>query len=359
MARPSERNRRIEELISVRLTEVGEGEELPEVPAAVEDMLRLLFATTAYGFREVVLTCLAAWEAGIEFDPREDFYKCNPRSVFERGVRPALLKSKIPHKKSGPLNVAKNIRKLDADWAAGRRPEYAALAAAEILDWLMTGSPAERTERRRAALAHILSRLLDEAARLHALAVPARTDRTLHSTFGMLMRFIEQAPDGGNTPQVIVDLALGQLHNGTGSVAEGGGRACETNLTAKKPADSWVRDADGTIVHLYEVTVKPIDENRVQDSADSVLAHGEGHNEVVWLCRMPQDIKPLGLKPGETLEYLGVRSEFVDLANWLLVALEVIGSVGRAELLQGLAGYVALPETSEKVKEVWKELQEE
>ena len=315
-----------------------------------------LFKTSAYGFREIVLTCIAAWRAGIDFDPRVDFYKCNPRPVFEKGVRPALRAAGIPHMKSGPLNVAKNINKIDDDWAKGRRPESAAFAAVRILDWMLQGNLQQQKQSQDAVLDALLRRLLLEASRLQALSVTPRTDFTLYTCWNFLMSFVTQAPDAGNTPQVVVGLILQQLFRCSSLTVWEGGKACETNLTAKKPADIWIEGQGGAVEHLYEVTVKPIDQNRIQDSADSVLTYGKSHNEVVWLCRLPADIAPLGIVESSVLEYKGIRFEFVDLAKWMLGSLEILGVTGRLAVFERLNKYVDRPETSENAKKVWQQL---
>jgi hypothetical protein len=109
----------------------------PLVSVTIQKSLVSLFETKAYGFREVVLTCIIAWEDGITFDPVEDdFYACHPRAIYEQGIRPVLVAHKIPHMKSGPLNVAKNIKQLNENWAEGRRPESAAYAAVNLLRWV-------------------------------------------------------------------------------------------------------------------------------------------------------------------------------------------------------------------------------
>lgn len=355
MASAADRNRLVETIVSSRLDNAARNGLPQGVPPLVQAALDKLFDTSAYGYREVVLTCVAAWEAGIDFDPRANFYECNPRSIFEKGVRPALLAHGIPHMKSGPLNVAKSIKSLNVEWAKGKKFEFAALAAVALLEWMLE-SPKEHKARRAMVFDLMAARLLGEAKRLESYAAAPREDMTLPETHALLTRFIAQAPDAGNTPQKIVGLTLHELHRSSDRTVFDGGKACETNLTAKKPADAWVENADGSILNLYEITVKPIDMNRIDDSVDSVLAHGKGQNEVVWLCRMPSDAKPLTLSDARTLEHKGVRNAFVDLSDWLLAALEIIGAHGRSRLLAAVTGYVAEASTSENTKRVWRAL---
>jgi hypothetical protein len=96
-----------------------------------------IFRTTVFGFREVVLTSLMARLINPDFKASEDFYACKPRGIFETPIRNTLLKYNIPNKKSGPLNVAKAIKKLDAVWANGRTDTETAMCAVRLinLDW--------------------------------------------------------------------------------------------------------------------------------------------------------------------------------------------------------------------------------
>ena len=355
MSQAADRNRRVEKLVKRVIAAAKKGAPAPPVPSEIGKDLDELFDTSSYGFREVVLTVICAWEAGVAFDPVDgNFYDCNPRSVYEQGIRPALIEHQIPCHKSGPLNVAKNINKLDEDWTVGKRPEGAAKAAVRVLRWMQKkpGKPAR--ERATAVLRQIAQRLVAAAQELAHLAVEPREGLTLRETFHLLMHFITVAPDAGNTPQTIVHLLLKVLHSASAWLVSDVGKACETNLTAKKPADISIEDEQGSVLRLYEVTVKPIDINRIQDSVDSVVAHGKGHVEVTWLCRMPTDIGELDINPEGIYECQGVRCEFVDLAGWILVGLEMLGNAGRDELLAQLADYVKDPNVSKSAKQAWK-----
>jgi hypothetical protein len=328
---------------------------IDKLEAAEREAVNNLFSTPNYGFREVVLTCLTAWEEGIKFDPRKSFYKCNPRSVFEKGIRPVLQAYGIPHRSSGPLNVAKNQNALDFKWAEGRKPESAARGAVVLLNWILSSSKSFQ-DRKNLLLKIFIERLFQEKERLVSYSATARTDLTIHQTHRLVSNFISQAPDAGNTPQAIIGLLLFEIYRGSEFKVNYEGRACETNLTAKKPADSWVEDSDGRIICLYEITVKKIDSNRINDSHSSVCAHGKGHTEVVWLCRLAEDVKEITLSSDFTYEYNGIRNEFLDINNWILIALQLVGADGRANFLTALSGYVNSPSTNEKTKIIWNQL---
>ena len=72
-------------------------------------ILKELIPIKAAGFRGIIITAIAGMHIDIKFRASENFYACNPRSIFEKGLHEVLQYYKIPCGKSDPLNVAKNI----------------------------------------------------------------------------------------------------------------------------------------------------------------------------------------------------------------------------------------------------------
>ena len=97
------------------------------------------------GFRGIVVTALTGMHLDDQYDPLNDFYGCNPRSIFEQGIWYALQENDIPCGKSDPLNVAKNIQQLNEAWANGRRPQSAALAAVNFLRMVVRADETKRS----------------------------------------------------------------------------------------------------------------------------------------------------------------------------------------------------------------------
>jgi hypothetical protein len=100
---------------------------------SVYKLLTDLIEINVKGFRGIVVTALVGMHLIDDYDPLNDFYKCNPRSIFEEGIWYALKDNGIPCGKSDPLNVAKNTSQLDENWAKGRRPQSAATAVFKFL----------------------------------------------------------------------------------------------------------------------------------------------------------------------------------------------------------------------------------
>jgi hypothetical protein len=64
-----ERNEAAAMLVERRLAELTKVKHISSATPAIEKAIGDLFNTPSYGFREVVMTCLVAWEISIDFDP--------------------------------------------------------------------------------------------------------------------------------------------------------------------------------------------------------------------------------------------------------------------------------------------------
>jgi len=312
--------------------------------------VRKICIARAQGYREVLITVLVAWIDGVEFDPcNGNFYECSPRAVFEQGIRPALIALGLKSRKSGPLNVAKAQRTLDEDWARSREDPDTALNVVALLKWAKQNTARRATP----ALHAVLEELIAEAQELSELSVAPPTALSATQAANRALRLIELAPNAGNTAQAVVHAVVSTFYEGTGACIDELGRASETNLTAKKAADVTVRGPWSRRLHLYEVTTKIIDSNRIRDSDESVLAHGDGANCVTWICRMPENVEGLLLDDATLLSTLGIRHEFVDIRSWLLVTMELLGEERRDRCFVTLIRYINDGQTDRAVKEAW------
>jgi hypothetical protein len=326
-----------------------------------------LFNTSDRGYREILLVIVLARLTDPEYDPRKDFYACNPRAVYEQVVRDALTARRIPRGQSGPLNIAKGTQGIDATWAARRKSPEAARALLGLLERLM---PLGQDELRRFTVS-LLARFLlaaSEAATHHVAVDPQADPLALLAVCEALIR---QAPDRGNTPQRIVGLLLDvrQAHERSGVTVHGqADSASVTSRTGKKPGDIWEAGRDGKPLRVYEVTVKPFTAQRMEEACDSLAAwcaeNGATVPEVTVLCR-PEDVPVEATAPAlpglllGVAEQRGVRFVFADLFLWVAAELVKLPPDGRILFDRLLSDYIADPNTVEGVKRLWRSLRED
>ncbi len=248
--------------------------------------LKELIPIKANGFRGVVLTVIVGMHLDKNYNPTENFYDCNPRSIFEKGIFYALTESNIPCGKSDPLNVAKNAQKIDKAWALGKRPESAALAAAKYISllWRHKGTPKHEK----------LAKLFFKRLYDYSIFVASQNVSYEHMTGNFngasvarkLAKFTVECPEGGAITQFIVGLLLHFLRLDNAKIKSVVGydeSVFGTNTTSKKPADVWEVRADESIGKLYEITVKTIDLKRLDDCVDSLMAQHLADKEVIFI----------------------------------------------------------------------------
>lgn len=329
-------------------------------PPSLTPHLDALFATTTWGFREIILLSAIGRYIDPTYSPYTAFYDCNPRLLYEGPIRAALRVRKIPTRKSGALNVAKAAKGINEEWAAQRRPAHGAAAVVHLIRYMETLDQAGLKD----LITILLVRFLGEAQRVSALVIRLELNDNPSRIYELCRRLINEQPDRGNTPQRIIGLLLQSYHTvlKTGVAVFGHNEeASVTNTTSKKPADIIEGVSKNQYYVLYEITVKPFNEARLIDSYESIskLVSSEQKSvEVIVLCR-PQDTHEEAVKTvvsdiylGE-LEYEHITYQFVNLYEWILGQLLRMPPQARLMFYDELQAYINDPNTSEKVKELW------
>jgi hypothetical protein len=321
------------------------------------DEVESLFQTSIWGHREIVLTILMARLLNSKFKASEDFYACNPRSIFEHPIRKALREYGIPHRKSGPLNVAKNSKKINKDWATDKHGGEIAMNVVKIVKKMESVSEKDLQKFATAFVA----RYRHEAKRVKEMRVklPVQENPVYLSKLGIDL--INSVPDGGATPQIIIGLLMeATVKDRKANVQISGHRdsVSTTNTTSKKPGDI-IEKINGDAQIIYEVTTKIFSDDRMIESHESVMDYNKSLKDVVVICR-PQDI-PESLTT-KTTSYVMATTQFRELAYYFINIYDYIQSsillltpAGRKSFYEELIEYVNDTNTSEKVKRYFKQ----
>ena len=324
-----------------------------------------LFTTDVWGFREVLLVVIVGMSLDPSYKASAGFYDCKPRALYEGPIKEFLLDKNIPHRKSGPLNVAKAAVGLNTTWAAQRQPVDVARELVNLVNYL-EAEDGSRSEKITNIGVSLVRRLINESQALQELAVEIEPSADPGFLFYLCKELITKVPDAGNTPQKIAALLLKNYHQcfHTGIEVTGGeDRASVTSTTSKKPGDIN-EECTGRIYKVYEVTVKSFDVARIRDSYDCIKIyndeHGAGINEIIVICR-PQDCPSDMIKSGMhgylgKYEYQNVVYYYWDLFEWAVNLLQHMTSEGRRGFYASLNSYINETNTAEKVKRLWNEL---
>jgi len=322
------------------------------------ETLEPLFQTDAWGFREILLVIAIARLIDNKFQASKALYEYNPRSLYEGPIRSALLSTHIPHRKSGPLNIAKAAVAINKQWAAQRRPSNIALHLVMVVERIEKMS----VDQLKKFTLDLHARFLQEASRIADLSVETEPEADPNYLFSLCEKLIKEVPDAGNTPQRITGLLLEEYHLGFDSGIKILGhedRASVTSTTSKKPGDIMEQLADDTIATCYEITVKPFNKARLIESYDTVNQynneHGSEISEVIVICRK-QDAHP-EITPGTVnsfylgkVEYQNMTYHFIDIFEWIISQLLRMTPISRLNFFEKLKQYINDPNTAEKVK---------
>jgi hypothetical protein len=319
--------------------------------------LDAVFASTTLGFRELLATVVFAKLLYRDYDPRILLYACKPRGLFEKHMRPVFRERGVPCAQSGPLNIAKGTERLNQQWAAGRRPATHAQAMLRLVDlvWAMAEN-------------QVVSFAQDLGARFDALALEVKLTQAELSPvdsaaeLSMVAReLINRFPLGGAIPQIIAGVAVeAEFLQISGARVDGARDSVSTtNLTSGKAGDITV-EIDGELVRIYEVTVKPFTEQRVDECAQSIHSFfaDDGAEVVITVLCRPQDV-PASARPvhgsihmGE-LVYGTIVFEFLNLFEWLTAKLVETPLSGRRYFFEEVQGWLNQPRTPAKIRQYW------
>ncbi len=316
----------------------------------VENILNNLINVKAMGFRGVVATAITGMHLNSEFNPLNNFYSCNPRSIFEQGIFYAFA-DRIPCGKSDPLNVAKNTNVLDEEWANGKRPQASAQAVVDYLRHLESTAGLEREK----IINFFFYKLVEYANSVTAIKIKMPKVQGLPNQLfaTKLTRFILEFPESGTTPQLVISTLLKKIYEFSQISVEGGDESVfGTNTTSKKPADIWF-EKDGTPTVLFEITVKKIDAKRLDDCLQSLASLSMLDRPVNFICRLPNDISTLNDVENGFLNYKGKIFNFIDISSYILSLSSMLSEQQISEILGELGLFMEKIERPIKTRKGW------
>lgn len=349
------RNERIHSLLANLIKEAKKKKDIVYPSPFTEKEVEALFANHIWGHREITLTILLARLLDPTFKASEDFYSCHPRSIYEKPIRSLLRKNNIPHKKSGPLNVAKNSQKIDQIWAHNKRGDGMALVVAGLVKEIESVPP---NVLKKFTLAYV-QRYLLEGKRVAKLKVVVKPNENPIFLYNLCRDLIINVPDGGATPQVVVGMLLDNFNisNNNGIRVTGHlDSVSTTNTTSKKPGDV-VESMPNSSKRIYEITTKSFSSDRMIESYESVKDFDKANKiaEVFVICR-PEDLPPNLTKTSSISYLMGVTQHqdihyyFIDIFGWMQEKLLFTAPEIRKKFYADLVTYINQTGTSEKVK---------
>lgn len=350
------RNDKIYQTLVTHLTNADEEPQFS--PPFDANEVEALFSTPIWGHRELVLTILLTRLVYPDYKATEDLYEHHPRSVYEKPIRTAFREFGIPHKKSGPLNVAKNIRRLNMDWARDKNDEKVAISAVKIVEKIEQVS----TDNLEIFARAYVSRYKQEASRVKDMEVKLSPQENPIFIATLCEDLINNVPDGGATAQFIVGSLMVANNASRGAKVEVNGHldsVSATNTTSKKPGDVIELLGNSGDELVYEITTKAFNDDRLMESHEAVNDYGKDIADVFVVCR-PADVpEALEVTPTAYLmastQFKELSYYFVNIYQYIQAALLFMPTEGRSSFYDSLIDYVNDTNRAEKVKVYFKD----
>ena len=357
------RNTTIQELTRKFLKKSSEN--FSRIPTEVRKNVEIIFNSEKRSFREIVFTVNLARILDPNFKATKDLYACNPRPVYEQGIKPVLDSNGVPCTQSGPLNVTKATKAITDQWAAMKSPKEVGIATYNIVKYL---DSLDKTQLEH--MANLMGQLfMRDAQQIDSLNIESNPLSDSLILRQITEEFITQAMDGGNTAQRIIGILLElhtQLDSGNSKVHGSEDSASTTNLTSKKVGDLSVTRKSGSLISIYEVTLKEFSNQRIAECSQSLIGNlGKdvaSNSEVIVLCRrvdVPSEAFRTGSNSivfGRLLDRFGIRYNFVDIFEWINIRILELDYETRLEYFRRIEAYVNRVKTPVKVKNKWREI---
>ena len=323
----------------------------------LETDLSNIFSSSVRSYRELVFLIAIARIDDPSFRATASLYDCNPRALYEKAIRPQFLNRKIVCGQSPALNIAKAIEKLGPEWLAQRREKDVAQAVLRLVHIIEGVSQADLV-----AVASEMSRMfVGLASSIESHKYEGSSVTELQSLSGLVRQLITRVPDGGNTAQRIVGLALQSLHSESSNSVDGvEDSASTTNATSKKPGDIAISDNKGRVLMVFEVTTKMFGEQRIAECTQSLNTYLDASSDVIdsvtVLClpeNVPAEIRAdtsgspivIGTTNDGAFNY-----EFVELLNWIDATVASMPVSVRQLFFNSLTAYINHFQTNAAVR---------
>lgn len=324
-----------------------------------DDRLQTVVDSKVLGFREILGVVVYARHLDPDFDPRTELYSSNPRSLYEKDMKPVLDELGIKAGQSGPLNIAKATQGLNDAWAAQRRPKATAETVLSLIDDIMNF----HDEQLREFASRLGNALLDEAVEIAATRNELDPNSSAFSLSQVSRSLIEMFPLGGAMPLVICGLCLElEFPESSGIFVEGTlDSVFSTNKTSKKVGDLTAGTEDEAEFRIYEVTVKSFGEQRISECVQSLLSYFDGNLPddltVQVLCR-PDDVPDFAKVDGTELlqgevQTAGVAFEFMHIFEWISGKLAEASQTKRTDFFESLQEYLNSTRVPTEVRRFW------
>jgi len=323
---------------------------VPGVDAGIVEAYDKLFESKTQAFREVLLGCLIVRLLDESINVRlpyvnqgSDSY--NGRTLDERVINPFLRSNRIPSTKGPFLSVFRRSVRFDEGMRDGLRDKTTFDAMLTIIEAVERSNSAGVT----AMLRYHLYRFVElrEESEVELIRIKRVSLEQCAATIEQLL----DTPSGGRFPVFLVVATFRTMNT---SFALGWTIDCQEINVSDKAAgaggDVTIMNAQGVVLSA-EITERMVDKERVVATFDTKIAPNS-IDDYLFFVR-DRDQAPAAIEQARRYFSQGHEVNFLEMKNWIVTMLSVVGPRGRARFQDEMAGLIDDVNVPKILKVAW------
>lgn len=323
----------------------------PHVTPSLKQAFDTIFSTRVQAYRETLLGCALVRLQDRAINMRLPYINQGPgafngRTFDERVVNPFLQQHRIPASRGPYLSAFRRSVRFDDSTRNGLRDKIGYDAFLELI----TALEGMTTD---ANLLTFIEYLLYKFAKLREDAeVPlSRLQRISLEQFGSLITSLLNTPSGGRLPVILVVSAFRTIKEffGLDWVIDYQGINVADSQTGVG-GDITITHED-QIVFAAEVTERPLDRARVVATFNTKIAPN-GIEDYLFFVR-PETLAEDARQQAQPYFSQGHEVNFLEIKNWVLMALATMGKHGRGLFNDHLLRLIDEPAMPRAIKVAW------
>jgi len=322
----------------------------PSVPAKLREAYDTIFASSTQAYREVLLGCIAARLEDRSIDVRLPYMSqgdnaYSGRTLDERVVNPFLREKHIPSSRGPFLSVFRRSVRFDASIREGLRDKAGFDALLDAIDMLKAA--AHRDVRK--MLGYHLYRFIQLREESHIDL--AKVLRLSLEQCNVLISDLLETSSGGRFPVFMIvacfraikqvfalDWEIDYQGINVADVASGAGG----DISVKQ---------NGQVVLAAEITERRVDKEKVIAIFDTKIAPGAIEDYLFFI----KDRADATAAMDQARRYFsqGHEVNFLEIRNWIVTMLSVIGASGRRLFIQEVYSFLDATDVPKALKIAW------
>ncbi len=322
----------------------------PSIDERLAKSYDVLFASATQAYREVLLGCIIVRLLDASVNVRLPYAKLGDRAYSGRAldesvINPFLRRKKVPCSKGPFLSVFRRSVRFDYSTRTGLRDKAGYDAFLRVVEFIEMASPNGLAETLKYHLHRFIQ--LRESSHIEIQRLKRISLVQCEYLIGQLLKM----PSGGRFPVFLIVSAFQAIKDvycldweiefhGINVADKASGASGDVTIRSK-----------GNIFLASEITERIVDRERVVATFDTKIAPKSIEDYLFLVLEKSQD--PAVLEQAKKYFAQGHEVNFLEIKNWMVSMLSILGSHGRSVFLNRLADYLDNVDIPKVLKVTW------